>query len=34
MKAMELLAFLRVTCLLAVEKDGTVWVEYNGIGML
>ena len=26
MKAMELLAFLCVACLLAVEKNGMVWV--------
>jgi len=33
MKKMELQEFLRVGCLLAVEKSGTVWVESNGIGM-
>jgi hypothetical protein len=33
MKKMELREFLRVGCLLAVEKSGTDWVERNGIRM-
>jgi hypothetical protein len=34
MKEMELHAFARATCLLAVEKGGRVWVESNRMGML
>jgi hypothetical protein len=31
MKKMELRTFLRVAHFAVVEKDGTVWVERNGI---
>jgi hypothetical protein len=33
MKKMKLRAFLRVAHFSVVEKDGTVWVERNGIWM-
>jgi hypothetical protein len=34
LKKMELLAFLCVACLLAVEKDGMVWVEVRRADVL